>query len=124
MLKNRKLDHINVKVPNLEEAVELYTTVLGCEIVNRFSNGVKDFVFVSDGTLVYELLEDSTLEDAKFDHMAYVSEDIEADYNYFKNLNKTLGEIGFVDFLFDNGVYFFFIKGSHNERIEFCQKKE
>ncbi|MFI3258143.1 MAG: hypothetical protein R3Y36_07600, partial [Spirochaetales bacterium] len=60
------------------------------------------------------------------DHIAYVSEDIERDFNYFKNKDKTclLSDIGFVDFLFENGVYCFFIKGAGNERIEFCQRKK
>lgn len=121
-LKNRKLDHINIMVPNLEQAVSYYTETLGFDLVSRYKNGM-EFVFVSDGTITYELMEDKNLSAGVIDHIAYVSEDIQADYAHFEKLGLLTTGLGYIDFLFENGVYFFFIKGSANERIEFCQKK-
>ncbi len=121
-----KVHHLNIAVPNLENAVKFYTEVLGFEVTDRFVGGGMEFVFITDGNIVYELLENKSLDTAKFEHIAYCSEDINADYNYFKQLDGAMleGEIGFIDFLFENGVYYFFITGSGGERIEFCQKKE
>ena len=118
---NRTLDHINLAVPNLEEAIEFYTTTMGFKVVNRFKKG-REFVFITDGTITYELLENKELKETVIDHIAYVSEDIKADYEYFSKLGLTTTELGFVDFIFDNGVHYFFIKGAGNDKIEFCQK--
>lgn len=121
----KKLHHINIKVPNLEKAIKFYTETMNFEIRDRYTKGEMDFVFVTDGNVVYELLEDTSLQQAYFDHIAYESDDIQKDYNYYKNLdpNLILNEIGFIDFLFEDGMYYFFIKGAGDEKIEFCQKK-
>lgn len=121
----KKLHHINIKVPNLEKAIKFYTETMNFEIRDRYTKGEMDFVFVTDGNVVYELLEDTSLQQAYFDHIAYESDDIQKDYDYYKNLdpNLILNEIGFIDFLFEDGMYYFFIKGAGDEKIEFCQKK-
>lgn len=121
----KKFDHINIKVPDLEKAIKYYTETMNFYIRDRYTKGDMDFVFITDGDMVYELLEDKNSEQAYFDHIAYQSDDIEKDYNYYKNLDPNLlsTEIEFIDFLFENGVYYFFINGAGNEKIEFCQKK-
>ncbi len=124
-LTNRVVDHINLQVPNMEEAIEFYTKMLGFTVRDRYHNGVREFVFITDGTTIYELLEDKSLTTAVMDHIAFVSEDINAEYARIKEIDESviLNEVKYLDFLFENGVYFFFIKGAGNERIEFCQKK-
>lgn len=118
----KQIDHINLTVPNLEKAVEFYTSVLGYKVEHRFILDGMDFVFVSDGNVTYEIIE-GDVPQAKFDHIAYVSENIKADYEYYKNLDESLiqGEIKCAN-LFENGMYYFFIKGPNGESIEFCQK--
>ncbi len=124
-LLERKLDHLNIAVPDLKEAVEFYTKTLGFKEKERYSNGTREFVFLTDGNITYELIENKALDSAVFEHIAYVSEDIEADFNYYKNLDSNLllsPKVGYADFLFENGVKFFFIQGAGGERIEFCQR--
>ena len=118
---NRKLDHINLNVPDLEKTVKFYTETLGFKVVNRFKKE-REFVFVTDGNITYEFIENKNLTNAVIDHIAYVSDDIKADFDHFKSLGLLTTELGFVDFIFDNGVHYFFIKGEGNEKIEFCQK--
>ncbi|MFI3231155.1 MAG: VOC family protein [bacterium] len=120
-IKNLKLDHINLAVPNIKDTINFYTKILGFTILHQFTKDDRIFVFMTDGNIVYEFIQ-KPVEKAFIDHIAYVSEDIEKDYLYYKNLGLTTTEIGFVDFLFENGVKFFFIKGAGEERIEFCQK--
>lgn len=117
----KKIHHINIMVPNLEEAVSYYTDVLGYTEEVRFVGGMT-FVFLSDGVTTYEILEDVTLEKAVFDHIAYESEDIESDYAYYNKLGVTITEVGNITYLFENGVKYFFIKGAAGERLEFCQR--
>ncbi len=121
----RPIDHLNVTVPNLAKALDFYTKVLNFKVVEQYKKNGMEFVFITDGTLTYELMQNTSVSQATLDHIAYVSTDIEADYKYFQDTDPSvlLGEIGFVDFLFENGVYYFFIKGAGGERIEFCQKK-
>lgn len=119
---NRTLDHINLKVPNLEQSIAFFTEHMGFVVTERFKQGM-EFVFLSDGNVTYELLEDQTLQGAIIDHLAYVSEDIQKDYAYYEALGMTTTSISCVDFLFENGVEYFFIQGKGNEKIEFCMKR-
>ncbi|MFI3237594.1 MAG: VOC family protein [Lachnospiraceae bacterium] len=125
MGNKRVLDHINITVPNLAKSVDFYTTVLGFEVTHRFMNGAREFVFLKDGLNTYEVFENADLSAAVIDHLAYVSEDIEADYKHFMEVDSSMvvGEVGFVEALFENGMYYFFIKGPAGEKIEFCQRK-
>ncbi len=119
--QGRKIDHINITVPNLEEAILFYTQELGCTIAHRFM-GHKEFVFLSDGINMFELVEDTSLTQSVMDHIAYVSEDIQQDYAYYQKLGCVSTPLGYIDFLFDNGMDYFFINGG-NSKIEFCQKR-
>lgn len=111
-----KIDHINVTVNNLEESIKFYQDVLGFEVVARFNGGM-EFVFMTDGEVTYELIQG---QKGSFDHIAYVSEDIEKDFEKYKEI--AISSIGFVPFLFENGVKYFFINGASGEKIEFIQK--
>ncbi len=124
-MKNYQVDHINITVPNLEESVTFYTRVLGFSLQARYKNGPMEFVFITNGNTVYELMENASLQASRMDHIAYVSQDIQADFAYFKehHPHMLLTDVGYIDFLFENGVYFFFIQGAGQEKIEFCQKK-
>lgn len=121
---NRKIDHINLSVPNLEEAVEFYTKILGFKIIGEYQKGEMKFVFVCNGSLVYEIMQ-KEFETGLLEHLAYTSDDIQKDYDYFIGINKdmVLTDICFIQELFENGMYYFFIKTPTNERIEFCQRK-
>ncbi len=121
-MKGRKIDHINITVPNIEKAIEFYTNVMGFEVANRFKKE-KEFVFITNGDITYELMENPNLKEGIVDHIAYVSKDIEKDYEHFLNLGLTTTTLNYVDFLFENGVNYFFISGAGSEKIEFIKKK-
>ncbi len=125
-ITKRKFHHLNVSVLDLEKELAFYTETLNFEILERYEKDGREFVFITDGSIVYELFEKEGIESALFEHVAYESEDIEADYNHFKNMNPCplTTEIGYADFLFEKGLYYFFIEGPGKERIEFCQKKK
>lgn len=124
-LYNRPIDHINLSVPNLDDAVEFYTNTLGFKIVGEFQKGDMKFVFVSNGTITYEIMQKTEFQIGTLEHMAYSSTDLQKDYDYFKSVKPDIlmTEINFVAELFDNGMNFFFIKSPTGERIEFCQRK-
>ncbi len=118
---NKKIDHINITVPNMEQAILFYTNTMGFKVVNRFKKDM-EFVFMSDGNTTYELLENPTFTSTVIDHIAYVSEDIESDYKKYSELGLTTTPIGHVDYLFEKGVNYFFIKGPGNDKIEFMER--
>lgn len=122
----KAIDHINITVPNLQDGLDFYVGVLGFREEARFENNGMQFAFVSDGTVTYELLEKAEVEKGSFDHIAYVSEDIQKDYADFmaKDPSLLMGEIGLAEGLFEYGMYYFFVKGACGERVEFCQKKK
>lgn len=121
----RPIDHVNLSVPNLEEAVEFYTKTLGFKNIGEYQKGEMKFVFVSNGTISYEIMQKPEFGVGTLEHMAYSSPDLQKDYDYFMNLDKdmVLTEIGFVQELFEKGMYYFFIKSPTGERVEFCQRK-
>lgn len=117
----RKLDHINYVVPNIKKTVEGYSKI-GFEVIGEFDLHRK-FVFISNGIVTYELFEDNTIDNAYIGHIAYVSEDINKDYNeVIKNGFEIIVPLRTIDGLFENGMEFFLFRGPNNEIIEFCKK--
>lgn len=124
-LEHKPVDHINLQVPNLEKAIAFYTEVMNFEIRDRYKGSGKEFVFLTNGDVVYEVLENTSVTETVMHHIAYATENIEEEYQYFKELGGDLlqGEIGENDFIFGTGLYYFFIKSPCGELIEYCQKK-
>lgn len=115
------LDHINLAVPNIEEAEDFYVNTLGFTISGDFQTPNGRYLFVSKDGVTYEIVENTELETAKVGHIALKSDDIEKDYNTLKaNGAKMRGQIGQVKFIF-NGAKFFFIEGVAGEPIEYIQ---
>ncbi len=119
---NRPLDHLNIKVKNIEESLNFYTNTLGFKVVGHFKS-VNELYFVSDGFITYELVQNADGSDSSYTHVAYTSTDIEADFEYFKKLGMTVkDEISHSPNIFENGAKLFFIKGPGGESIEFMQR--
>ncbi len=119
----RTIDHLNLTVKDLDESVKFYTETLGFTEKHRFKNGDKSIVFVDNGTLLYEIMENKDITCGELRHIAYTSTDIKADYAHYEALGLTTTKLNCVDFMFDNGMDFFFIKGPSGEAIEFCHRK-
>ncbi len=118
-MKTPKIDHINMRVPNMEEAIEWYTKYLGFVLKGRFKRDENyEIVYLDNGTVVYELIENREITNSVVDHIAYISDDITADYDYYVALGLNPTPITYVDFLWDNGADYFFIDGPANEKIE------
>ncbi|WP_317854088.1 VOC family protein [Chakrabartyella piscis] len=125
MRKPLPLDHINLSVPNMEDAVAFYENIMGFTITHHFQKGEKNFVFMTDGNVVYELLEKKEFTSTVIDHLAYTSDDLQAEYDFYvkNHPDMLLTELNCSEILFEKGMDYFFIKGVGNERIEFCQKR-
>ncbi len=124
MIANRKVDHINLVVKNIDEAVKWYHDMMGYEVIGDFmSHDGRRFMYIGNDQITYELFEDASLDKPSIEHVAYVSDDIEADFAFFKNqgLETTPSKPGFIDFTFGKGVYYFFVKGVNGDEVEFCQ---
>ncbi len=128
MIKNRALDHIGLAVEDVEAAKDFYVSVLGGEILGKFRCEGNDYnvYFVKVGDTVYEMYQEPLAPDArgKIDHIAYVSEDIDADYKFCVDAGYTIctdGIEGIATF-WENGCRFFKILSPTGEQIEFAQK--
>ncbi len=126
MLKNRKHHHLNITVVNLEQAKKWYVEMLDFEITGEFqsADGMKA-VFLTNGEETYEIFEDTTLEKSVIDHIAYQSDNLQADYDFFKKkgANFITDGIQHAEWIFENGVDYFFILSPTNEKIEYCQAR-
>ncbi len=115
------LDHINLNVVNIEDALSFYSE-LGFKIIGDFNLG-RRFVYISNGETTYELFEDSSLSETTIGHIAYVSEDIYKDYESLKGKVEFITGINTINELWDNGVDYFLFKGVNNEIIEYIKKR-
>ncbi len=118
-IKNRRLDHIGLACCDVEAAKDWYVSVLGFEVIGAFPHGEHNVYFVKNGTTVYEMYQSDTLSaDArgKIDHIAYESDDIEADYAYCVREGYTITTDGV------QGCRFSKIASPTGEQIEFAHK--
>ena len=120
---NRPINHVNLSVPDLEKAVEFYTKTMGFEVKGRYTKGDSVFYFISDGTILYEMVEKAGIENAYVDHIAYDTVDFEKEKEEFRKMGILTDIMGYADFIFENGMDYFFIKGPCGELIEFCHKR-
>ena len=126
--KQLKLDHIGLIVPDMQKALRYYQETLGFTVKAHFKSQYgMEFYYIENNGLVYELQANPNLPISstnKIDHIAYESKDIKADYEYYKSKGAKFATngIGYLDFIWDNGVYFFMMLSDTDEIVEFCQK--
>src|SRR4051812_22279599 len=121
----KKMDHVGVYVNNLESALTFYQDVVGLEVKDKFT--------IADGAITLAFLgfngsDETELElvyggdpnlptEGKVNHIAFLVDDIEEEFNRLKGLN--------VVFLSDeivtlpNGYRNFFVQGPDGEKVEF-----
>lgn len=119
----KQIDHINMVVPNLESALSWYTQNLGFKVTGRFSQDGFEIVYLSNGSICYEMFENKSLISPLIDHIAYISDDIEADYAYYMSQGLQLSPIKYIDFIWDKGADYFFISGVGGEKIELIKNR-
>lgn len=117
----RELDHINMVVPCLSEAIDFYNK-LGFKVIGDFMLH-KRFVYISNEIVTYELFEDISLNQSIIGHIAYKSNDLQKDYNDLEGSVEFITNINTLDGLWENGVEYFLFKGVNNEVIEYIKKR-
>lgn len=122
MSKFQKHDHININVPDYDKAVAFYTEVMGFEIISQFNKPEYFKIgFLKQDGVIYEIKENSTLTESVMTHIAYKSDDLQADYEFFKaqGVEFTTDGICHSDAIGD-GVDYFMFKAPDGTVIEFC----
>ena len=129
MLNGRKLDHIGVACTDVEANVKWYCDVLGFKVTGRFQPEGKPHptYFIQDvHGIVYEMYQPVNFDPVfagKVDHVAYVSDDIEADYKFACDAGYKICTQGIEDIpgRWGNGVRYFKILSPTGEQVEFSQ---
>ena len=127
MIQNRKLDHIGLAVDNVVAAKDWYVTVLGGTVIGTFTceGDPNPVFFVKVGETVYEMYQEAIPEGArgKIDHIAYVSEDIEADFRFCTEAGYTITTDGIEELptFWAHGCRYFKILSPTGEQVEFSQ---
>ena len=127
MITNRKLDHIGMAVDNVEAAKDFYVSVLGGSVIGTFfcEGDPNPVYFVKVGEIVYEMYQEPVAPDArgKIDHVAYVSNDIEADYKFCVDKGYTITTDGIeaLPTFWNQGCRYFKILSPTGEQVEFSQ---
>ena len=118
---SKKIDHINIIVPDINASLEWYEKHLGFKIIGHFEKGGFEIYYLDNGSIVYELFEDKSLSAPVFDHIAYISEDIKKDHEYYLAQGLQVTPINYIDFTWEKGTYYFFITGPNGEKVELLQ---
>ncbi len=124
-----KIEHIGVKVKNMDASVAFYTNILGMKLIDRvkLDDGV-ELGFLSlpgDERIQIELIgrgADDIPQRGKVDHIAFTVSDIEAEAERLKQAGvKVLDEKPRIIL---GGVKIFFFTGPDDEVLELFQPKQ
>lgn len=125
MIKGKKLDHIGLAVCDVEASCAWYRDVLGFEVIGDFVTGGTQAYFLKSGDTVYEMYQADLPKElqGKIDHIAYKSQDIEADYAFCKDQGYTITTNGIecIPEFWAKGCRFFKIASPTGEQVEYCQ---
>lgn len=123
----RKIEHVGVRVINLEQSIAFYTKVLGLEHRSTIDLGAVRLGFLAfaghEETEV-ELIENASSfpAEGKVHHLAFTVDDVEAEFARIKELNVPLRDTA-ITTLPDGSRYFFFY-GPDGELLELFQPGE
>lgn len=118
MNTSKKIDHINMVVPNLKKSVEWYCNNLGFSVKGHFSQGGFEIYYLDNGSVVYEMFENAGLQEPIVDHIAYISDDIQADHKFYTEAGLQVSGISNIPWTWANGADYFFVAGPAGEKIE------
>ena len=126
MIKGRKLQHIGLACSDVETNAKWYQDVLGFEVLACFPGPKHKCYFLKNGDTVYEMYQNDALDpmvQGKIDHIAFESNDIEADYKFCVEAGYEICTNGIEEIprFWDNGFRYFKIVSPTGEQIEFGQ---
>ena len=129
MISSMKLDHIGIACTDVEVDAKWYQDVLGFSAKGVFSgDGGHNVYFLQNGNLVYEMYQIDDMDakvKGKVDHIAYHSDNLEEDYEYYKKngYKITTNGIECCPTFWEHGCFYFKIESPCGEQIEFCKNK-
>ena len=129
MFAGRKFDHIGIATNDLDATIEWFKNTLGCIEIGSFvvPDGTK-CKFLKDSQMTYEIFQPITgVPEAvcgKIDHIAYVSENIEADYEFAQKNEYTITTCGIshIPTFWETGIRYIKVAAPTGEQVEFCQR--
>jgi catechol 2,3-dioxygenase-like lactoylglutathione lyase family enzyme len=118
----KKLDHISIMAKKPQEVMEFYKNFLNFELISKRevpSMGMNIYLLkgVEEIIEIIEPTKKTKMEDG-LKHIAFFSDNIEEDFNFFKEkgaalINKEVQHL--------ENLYFFFVKSPSGELVEIIQ---
>jgi catechol 2,3-dioxygenase-like lactoylglutathione lyase family enzyme len=92
-----RVDHIDLKVPNLEEVVDFFKS-LGFQEVRRTDpeRGSVELALPGEGQVVFEIRRDARVDKTVVDHIAFKVQDTHGDLGVLKNLGLVFDKEAFL----------------------------
>lgn len=118
-----KVDHINIACANLEETANFYTEVLGFNRGQVKQSGAKKMLNLVKQDSVVELAQPTDgegLDGDAYNHIAFTSDDIQADFEHMKALGFTLLNDSVQE---SAGAFYFFIEAPGGALVEIITHK-
>ncbi len=118
-----KVDHINIACANLEETANFYTEVLGFNRGQVKQSGAKKMLNLVKQDSVVELAQPTDgegLDGDAYNHIAFTSDDIQADFEHMKALGFTLLNDSVQE---SAGAFYFFMEAPGGALVEIITHK-
>lgn len=120
-----KFSHVGIVVRDMDEAVDFYTKVLGCEVHSQHQDETIEFALLRAGSQEIELLkfpdDNKERKEGVISHIAFAVEDIIKEINRLKDLGINLTSDQPREVM--GGMKIFFFTGPSGESIEYLQPK-
>lgn len=115
--------HVGIVVKNMDESIDFYTRVLGCQLHSRHQDETIQFALIKAGDQEIELLkfphDDKERKEGVISHIAFSVEDIVKEINRLKGLGINLVSDQPREVM--GGMKIFFFTGPSGESVEFLQ---
>ncbi|MDA8234343.1 MAG: VOC family protein [Clostridia bacterium] len=115
--------HVGIVVQSMDESVEFYTKVLGCEIYKQHKDENIQFTLLKAGNQEIELLkfthDNKERKEGVISHIAFKVENIEKEITRLKELGLHLTTDQPREVM--GGLKIFFFTGPNGESIEYVQ---
>ncbi len=118
-----KVDHINIACADLEETTKFYTDVLGFSRGQIKLSGAKKMLNLTKQEAIIELAQPTDgerLDGDAYNHIAFTSDAIQADFERMKALGFTLLNEAVQE---SPGAYYFFMEAPGGALVEIITHK-
>ena len=120
-----KMDHVGVRIKDTNVSTQFYCNILGCQVVGKLENEIREIIFLKSGDGVIELInkfnDNENRSAGQVDHIAFTVDNLDDAIKRLHEFNVKL--LGDTPIQVTENMRVIFFEGPDGERLEFVEKK-